>query len=67
MKIVRLCAVLALGVAFALAFADASENKEPKEAKCCVKAEKNGEKCDHVCCLEAAKESKHCEKCGGKN
>lgn len=64
MKLVRLCALLALGLALAFAFADAAE---AKKARCCEKAEKAGKKCDHVCCIEAAKQSKQCEKCGGKN
>lgn len=64
MRLVRMCALLALGLALAFAFADAAESKK---APCCVKAEKNGKKCDHVCCVEAAKQGKQCERCGGKN
>lgn len=64
MRIVRLCALLALGLALAFAFADAAEKKT---ARCCEKAAKNGQTCDHACCVEATKSGKNCEKCGGKN
>ncbi|MDP2137640.1 MAG: hypothetical protein Q8J74_07280 [Candidatus Didemnitutus sp.] len=64
MKLVRLCAILTLGVALAFAIAEAGE---PKKSRCCAKAEKEGKTCDHVCCIEAAKDDKNCEKCGGKN
>ncbi|MBA4138090.1 MAG: hypothetical protein C0518_12310 [Opitutus sp.] len=64
MKLVRLCALLALGLAFAFAMADAAESKK---ARCCEKASSQGKTCDHVCCIDAAKQGKQCEKCGGKN
>jgi hypothetical protein len=64
MRLVRLCALLALGLALAFAFADAAETKK---ARCCEKASKNGKACDHACCVEASKSGKNCEKCGGKN
>jgi len=62
MRTLRLCALLALGLALGYCFAEAAE-----KAKCCVKAEKAGKKCNHTCCVEAAKAGKNCETCGGKN
>ncbi|MBP6864830.1 MAG: hypothetical protein NDI75_15900 [Candidatus Didemnitutus sp.] len=64
MRTLRLCALLALGLAFGYTFGEAAEGQK---AKCCQKAEKAGKKCDHACCVEAAKDGKQCEKCGGKN
>ncbi len=55
MRLVRLCALLALGLALAFAFADAAESKK---ARCCDKAEKAGKSCDHVCCIDAAKQGR---------
>ena len=65
----RLGAIIALGLALGYAFGDAEEAKkdEGQKAKCCMKAEKDGKKCEHSCCADAAKEGKNCEKCGGKN
>ncbi len=69
MRIIRLSAIVALGLALGYLFSDAEEPKkdEGQKAKCCVKAEKDGKKCEHSCCVEAAKDGKNCEKCGGKN
>ncbi|HET7538012.1 MAG TPA: hypothetical protein VFJ90_16245 [Candidatus Didemnitutus sp.] len=70
MRIMRLSAIIALGLALGYAFSDgAEEAKKPEgqKAKCCQKAEKDGKKCEHSCCVDAAKEGKNCEKCGGTN
>lgn len=65
MRTIRLCAIIALGVALGYLVSDAAEG--PRKAKCCVKAEKAGHACDHACCVAAAKDGRNCEKCGGKN
>lgn len=68
MRTLRLCALLALGMAFGYAFSEAADvPKETSKAKCCAQAEKDGKKCDHSCCEAAGKDGKNCEKCGGKN
>jgi len=69
MRILRISAIIALGLAFGQAFSEGSEaKKEGQPAKCCAKAEKeSGKKCSHSCCTESAKDGKNCEKCGGKN
>jgi len=64
MRTIRLCAIIALGLALGYLVSDAAE---PKRAKCCEKAAKEGRSCDHACCIDAAKHGKNCEKCGGKN
>lgn len=69
MRLLRLSAILTLGLAFSYAFTEAAEEgkKEGHKAKCCATAEKDGKKCTHSCCAETAKDGKNCEKCGGKN
>lgn len=62
MRTLRLCAIIALGLALGYLVAEAAQR-----AKCCEKAAKEGRTCDHACCIEAAKHGKNCEKCGGKN
>lgn len=68
MRTLRLCALIALGMALGYAFSEAADApKEAHPAKCCAPAGHDGKKCDHSCCEAAAKEGKNCEKCGGKN
>lgn len=64
MRTLRLCALIALGMAFGYAFSEAADApKETPKAKCCAQAEKDGKKCNHSCCEAAAKDGKKCEQC----
>lgn len=63
MRTIRLCAIIALGLALGYLVSEAAGKRAP----CCEKAAKQGRTCDHACCIEAAKHGKNCEKCGGKN
>jgi hypothetical protein len=62
MRTIRLCAIIALGLALGYLVAEAAQR-----APCCEKAAKQGRTCDHKCCIEAAKQGKNCTRCGGKN
>jgi hypothetical protein len=63
MRTLRLCAIIALGLALGYLVSEAAGSRP----KCCEKAAKEGRRCDHACCIEAAKQGKNCEKCGGHN
>jgi hypothetical protein len=64
MRILRLSAIITLGLALGYLVSDAAERKA---APCCEKAARQGRTCDHKCCIEAARQGRNCEKCGGRN